>query len=121
MTELINRGFAVDDSQLNAALNTMTETVETQLTTVHITYRPIIEWSQLIYSYFQSIGQLSSIHTLYELIDTNPETSAHSSEEWCSALDETLMFAVLNQLQKQNKCQLIKGATRSETGIKFRE
>ncbi|GAA5896881.1 ESCRT-II subunit protein VPS25 [Sporobolomyces salmoneus] len=71
------------------------------------------EWAETIYGWIKETGQIGSILTFYELIESDDSLDFYR-------LPEGLLRKVLEILQRQGKCQVLRGTLGEDgDGVKF--
>lgn len=81
---------------------------------IYIYYRSLTEWSDLLYSYIDSSGQLNSILTIYEL--TKSELLLPDLRN----LDESLLIKIIKEvLVKRGKAQILLDDNGEIGGVKI--
>ncbi|GAA5845034.1 hypothetical protein JCM3766R1_004855 [Sporobolomyces carnicolor] len=84
-----------------------------QPTACYLWWKSPRDWSDTIYEWVRATGQTNSILTLYELTENDPSLEFYK-------MPEPLLRRVLDLLQKQGKCQVLKGTLGEEgDGVKF--
>ncbi|GAA6013553.1 hypothetical protein JCM11491_002705 [Sporobolomyces phaffii] len=79
----------------------------------YVYWKTPAEWADAIYSWVRATGQQGAILTFYELTESDPSLEFYT-------LPEALLRKVLDVLQRQGKCQVLRGTLGEDgDGVKF--